>query len=172
MESSGKLVVLVILVFALSISVGYFLGAGYGLGRQPGVGEEGIFGVSGKGGVMEVGLENKVVKFIAKSVSGNLKAISGRTMILEAKGNTLSIEVAEEARINRLTIYSPKPPEPGIPPEEIPEEPEPENITEQKLEEIDLIQLKAGDRVDALLNSQPDGSFIAVEVTVMVEAEL
>ncbi len=101
---------------------------------------------------------NKVVKHISQSVSGTVKSISGQTMVLEEDGDTLSIKVAADATIVKVTL-----PSPTAPPEETEEAP--------TREEISLAQIKVGDKVDALLASQPDGSFLANDVTVLVEVE-
>ena len=101
---------------------------------------------------------NKVVKHISKSVSGAVKSVSGQTIVLEEDGDTLSVEVASDATITKVTL-----PSPTALPEEL--------GTAPTREKISLVQIKVGDKVDALLVSQPDGSFLANEVTVLVETE-
>ena len=101
---------------------------------------------------------NKVVKHISKSVSGAVKSVSGQTIVLEEDGDTLNVEVAPEANITKVTLPSPT---------ALPEE----SDTSPARVKISLAQIKVGDKVDALLVSQPDGSFLANDVTVLVETE-
>lgn len=101
---------------------------------------------------------NKVVKHISKSVSGTVKSVSGQTIVLEEDGDTLSIEVTPEATITKVTLPSPT---------ALPEE----SGTAPTRAKISLAQVRVGDKVDALLVSQPDGSFLANDVTVLVETE-
>ena len=124
----------------LSLGLGCAVGLSYNQGGQeaaPAVemGEEGE--------ESESVVSNKVVKFISKSVSGTVKSLSDQTLVLEEGGDTLTVEVALDARIVRVAPPSPT------------------------REEIRLSQVKVRDKVDALLYSQPDGSFLANEVSVI-----
>lgn len=99
---------------------------------------------------------SKVVKFVSKSVSGTVAEVSDPLLVLEEAGDTLSFKVSPDVRIVKVTL--PSPTVTVTPP------------AEPKREEIRLDQIKVGDKVDALLSSQPDGSFLATEVTVLVES--
>jgi hypothetical protein len=141
MFEDKKELLLLSLGILFSLGVGCRIGLSYGLG-QPLTGQDTTLATSGEEKAVT---ENKVVKYISRSVSGIVRSITDQEMVLEDRGDTLTVEVALDARILRMTPSS--------------------------QEEIRLNQVKVRDRVDALLFSQPDGSFLASEVTVLADGE-
>jgi hypothetical protein len=157
---NGKQLTVLILAVVVSAGSGYALGASVS-SSPTGSGSDQVAKKAkvSKTSPKEVSVgDNKVVKYVSKSVSGKVKSVSGQTITLEENGDSLSFAVAPSARITRITV-----PSPTALPEETSAEPTQEQIT--------LEQIQVGANVDATLTSQPDGSFAATEVTVMVESE-
>lgn len=100
---------------------------------------------------------SKVVKHVTKSASGEVVKVADDELQISEGGDTLGILVAFDAKVTRITI----PKSAALP----------ENASSMvpRREEIKLSGIKVGDKVEALLQSQPDGSFEATEVTVFVE---
>jgi len=147
------------LVVVASLGMGFVAGSSYGSRKTPSAGTSGQAALEGKptqpAGVCSI-TTNKVIKHIAENAAGKVKSLSGKTLVLEEAGDTLEVEVAPNARIFRVTLPSPNAaPEAAVP----------------QREEWSLEKIKVGDQVEALLASQPDGSFLASEVTVFVEGE-
>lgn len=83
-----------------------------------------------------------------KAVSGQLISVEGRTLVLDAQGDRLQVEVAADAKITRTVL-----------PDKVGEVP--------KVDEIALSQLQAGDKVDALVKVEGDKA-TATNVNVIV----
>lgn len=97
-------------------------------------------------------LASKVIRGLSTSATGDITAISGRSLTLTAEGDTLTILIREDAPIYRL-----------VPPEEIAIEiPQP-----VAREEITLGEIKVGDKVNISCQLKADGSLEGTEVTVL-----
>ena len=156
--SNSRFLLIIWVVALLSGGIGFLTGSSRTAKQTPVVETVGKEPVSSPERV--TASDNKVVKFISKSVSGKVKSVSGDELTLEEDGDSLTFRVSPEARITRVVIPSPT---------ALPEEAG--NDTPPEPETIKLGNIAVGEQVDATLTSQPDGSFVATEVTVLVESD-
>lgn len=96
-------------------------------------------------------LGSKVIGSIDAIASGEVKEISGRNLTLSKEGDTFTIPVSQEARINRI-----------VPPKKISEPPQPTTV-----EEIGFEEIKIGDKVNIVCKLKADASLEGVDVTVL-----
>ena len=136
---------LIFIIIGAVIVIALVFGFGYGLGRK----EREVARVEIP--VLEL-LESPMIRSLQSSISGQVTEITNRTLSVTDDNETLHIPIAPDARVVTFIL-----------PEEAIEEDVPP-LPEQK--DVAFEDIKVNDRVDVLVNVQPDGRIEGIHIII------